>query len=378
MSVDRSVYEQQNKVLAGLIRDAERKGLQWSCYPDKVSDNPTAWAVVLLRGDEEAMIFHARDDEQYVRDRHRDALRKAGISPSHPLRRGAIRGDVDIEGALLYRAELAKWWASSDEAKSLGLKMRMQMDRAYATVFLHPSEMLRRGDPFVMAPAICQAIEAGRGTFPDCELTEAVIPAPSGYMAFGQPPSCTYANVTDEVMVFAWYVDSVVVRSTKQTVRGVVITYYDTQGIGLEFWPFGEPWRGWGRAIGLEASTERAFCEHQRYCFIASMHFMAQKLSVTSPRHITSRHVRRQLQRIEHQPTANVVELRAREHHYTEREGESRQRDWSVQWFVRGHWRNQWYPSLGTHQPKWIAPYVKGPEDKPVKTPRAQIFAVVR
>lgn len=30
---------------------------------------------------------------------------------------------------------------------------------------------------------------------------------------------------------------------------------------------------------------------------------------------------------------------------------------------VRGHWRNQWYPTLGEHRQKWIAPYVKGPED---------------
>lgn len=32
---------------------------------------------------------------------------------------------------------------------------------------------------------------------------------------------------------------------------------------------------------------------------------------------------------------------------------------------VSGHWRRQWYPSLQTHKPKWINPYVKGPEDAP-------------
>jgi hypothetical protein len=31
---------------------------------------------------------------------------------------------------------------------------------------------------------------------------------------------------------------------------------------------------------------------------------------------------------------------------------------------VRGHWRNQWYPSLNAHRQRWISPYVKGPEDE--------------
>jgi len=40
--------------------------------------------------------------------------------------------------------------------------------------------------------------------------------------------------------------------------------------------------------------------------------------------------------------------------------------DWSHQWIVNKHWRNQWYPSLGTHRYKYIDTYVKGPEDKPL------------
>ena len=30
---------------------------------------------------------------------------------------------------------------------------------------------------------------------------------------------------------------------------------------------------------------------------------------------------------------------------------------------VSGHWRQQWYPSEGRHKQKWIAPYIKGPDD---------------
>jgi hypothetical protein len=52
-------------------------------------------------------------------------------------------------------------------------------------------------------------------------------------------------------------------------------------------------------------------------------------------------------------------------------------RDWAYQWAVRGHWRHQYYRSLDTHQVIWIDPYVKGPEDKPLK-PSKTVFAVIR
>lgn len=52
--------------------------------------------------------------------------------------------------------------------------------------------------------------------------------------------------------------------------------------------------------------------------------------------------------------------------------------DWQCRWFVKGHWRQQYYPSTNSNSPIWIIPYIKGPEDKPLKQPDEQIFAVVR
>ena len=56
----------------------------------------------------------------------------------------------------------------------------------------------------------------------------------------------------------------------------------------------------------------------------------------------------------------------------------SEQDDWTCRWIVRGHWRNQWYRSTQLHHPVWIAPYVKGPENKPLKMPTKDVFAVRR
>jgi hypothetical protein len=46
--------------------------------------------------------------------------------------------------------------------------------------------------------------------------------------------------------------------------------------------------------------------------------------------------------------------------------GES-ERAFNVRWIVSGHFRAQWYPSLQGHKLRWIEPYVKGPEDAPLK-----------
>lgn len=48
---------------------------------------------------------------------------------------------------------------------------------------------------------------------------------------------------------------------------------------------------------------------------------------------------------------------------------------WKQRWLVRGHLRAQWYPSLKSHKIIWIAPYLKGPDDAPLKVP---VYRVAR
>jgi hypothetical protein len=83
------------------------------------------------------------------------------------------------------------------------------------------------------------------------------------------------------------------------------------------------------------------------------------------------RHTRRRTEgKFEHvSKGVGVILLRRREVVYkdSEHRGESRQVDWSCQWWVSGFWRNHWYRSTQTHKYIWIAPYIKGPPDKPLK-----------
>lgn len=73
-------------------------------------------------------------------------------------------------------------------------------------------------------------------------------------------------------------------------------------------------------------------------------------------------------------PDVQVITLRRARTHTEATQEQSV--DWSHRWIVGGHWRSQWLPSARRHEPRWIAPYIKGPPDKPLVTVRA--FNLVR
>jgi hypothetical protein len=75
-------------------------------------------------------------------------------------------------------------------------------------------------------------------------------------------------------------------------------------------------------------------------------------------------------------PLCQVMRLRRVHHAHDGESGEGR--EWNYQWLVRGHWRKQWFPSRSAHVPVWIAPYVKGPEDKPLKPVLPTVVSVSR
>jgi len=112
--------------------------------------------------------------------------------------------------------------------------------------------------------------------------------------------------------------------------------------------------------------------------FGACMSFLQQRILI-APQQRADRPARRRLERdgYVHEPLIRVVELRRKHVHSGHVSGQESV-EWSHQWVVSGHWRQQWYPSLNMNQPRWIMPYVKGPADRPLKPPRAKIFAVVR
>ena len=74
-----------------------------------------------------------------------------------------------------------------------------------------------------------------------------------------------------------------------------------------------------------------------------------------------------------------VIRLRKAEHARTRRAPDEEPDEplWSHRWIVEGHWRNQWYPSMQAHRPKWIPRHVKGPDHLPLIV-KDTVFSVDR
>jgi hypothetical protein len=75
------------------------------------------------------------------------------------------------------------------------------------------------------------------------------------------------------------------------------------------------------------------------------------------------------------EPVVKVVQLR-RLIHPSPTAAAGQDVEWSCQWLVGQHWHR--YHTKNGIEKRWLMPYVKGPEDKPLKMPRARVFAVVR
>lgn len=92
---------------------------------------------------------------------------------------------------------------------------------------------------------------------------------------------------------------------------------------------------------------------------------MGQTIASVSE-HVPSRAESRRLQRgdpsVSHK--VRIVELRRRS--YPDGSDGESEREYHHRWVVRGHWRNQWHPTVGAHRPIWIAPHIKGPDGAPI------------
>jgi len=90
---------------------------------------------------------------------------------------------------------------------------------------------------------------------------------------------------------------------------------------------------------------------------------LAQERSLVDPiTQPTSRPERRRTQRAD-LPPRDVRIIRLHRRLAEQRTTQSAGREYRSRWIVRGHWRRQWYPSIESHRPRWIHPYLKGPAE---------------
>lgn len=71
----------------------------------------------------------------------------------------------------------------------------------------------------------------------------------------------------------------------------------------------------------------------------------------------------------------SIIELRRPMSPPREHTDSSSDRKYRHRWWVGGHWRQQACgPNHADRRPKWIAPYIKGPEEAPLKTDRVHVW----
>lgn len=115
----------------------------------------------------------------------------------------------------------------------------------------------------------------------------------------------------------------------------------------------------------------------QLWRFLQAFFRLAQQRIAAPSERRAPRASRRRAQRIGKE-AENVLVITLRREKRTRDFGEERDVEWTRRWMVGAHWRNQWYPTLGIHRQIWIAPYVKGPEDKPLVLHAGRAYEFVR
>ena len=256
---------------------------------------------------------------------------------------------------------------------------------------------------YFMSADIAQVIEDAAVGLPDVfSLLPNDAPTPSGYLwiegGLQMPALDMLSKPTTPWVAFAWahsYESKGVVNVGDGTpskgraglaLLDFVIAKSDGRVSAIDplIWP-------WGMSLAdktVEATSHqsdvdqdeeddmRAWFDRMLRVYATAMIFMRQKILVPH-RERTSRAERRRASREGREPEdVFVIRLRATEARVRAAETQGGV-EWSRRWIVRGHWRNQWYPSLGINQPKWIGPYIKGPDGKPLLEPE-KLFAVTR
>lgn len=236
------------------------------------------------------------------------------------------------------------------------------------------------------------------------------LPSPRGFMYFERPIVTTlHPSEFDEegedwtigIRAIGWNDTNTVVDIDGTGTGGILLYIYTDFGcvryisnqevdtvypdnllvlLDCQGWAYGQKWREGTegekttvmklgeRRVGEEiiATSDIIFTRK----FITTIfRFMWQELLVTEPSVGLTRAFKRNAKRITgHDDPLCILKLRR---HSTGGSGDGEGSRLDYRTIVRGHWRNQWYPSLGasgdpdSHRLIWIDPHVRGPEDAP-------------
>ena len=322
--------------------------------------------------------------------------------------------------ALEMQDEAARFWASKNGVRFMQGWVEERERTGYPNLFADAGtrrEAELRGllgaRTYFVSEEMVALAEHAAATMPRQEMIESDLPCPSGFMVLEKPivtPDARGKQVT--IAAYRWWRAPVIYGPRPSDGGaavdvplgdGVMWVYYsdtldprdaymeDIQRIGAPRFPsrlvlLGEDCEVFGKGeVDAEYVAEKFHAKIEdvrqavmmmRRLPMALWTLMQQRLAVVTDEK-AHRVTRRQLARAGSPLAENdvrVVRLR-RLTNATPESGEAV--EWSHRWIVSGHWRQQWLPSVKAHRLQWIAPFVKGPDDKPLRVKRT-VHSLVR
>jgi hypothetical protein len=252
------------------------------------------------------------------------------------------------------------------------------------------AQTLENAEPFWWSEELAGMAEVTSRSLPSWTLTEQDAPANSGFFWFSKPVPFAGASSDPDypdlgLRAISW---QPVLFTENPDALFMQFCFWTEHGGRLAGAPL--PSSVWLWEVGSSLDTALRDAEEggtnvhvrmARFCrFTAACWALLGQSLLVAPRERVDRGAARRLKRdgSQLQPLVRVVQLRRVEHTASHGPG-GEPVEWSCRWVVRGHWRQQPYgPGQAQRRPTWIAPHVKGPDEKPLKAPQATIFAVTR
>jgi hypothetical protein len=276
--------------------------------------------------------------------------------------------------------------AQAEVARDLKANEMVELYRDMDTRF---GAMAFNSDPIYVDPDVWTLVKAAAETWHGEPLHPSDLPTQAGFLLLPEP--MTFKDVWGKsiaIRAINWHPMEYVVRSEEDgsvlgTERGILMAFYHATRDRDDYSEPGEssvsPWllvhaMPWFFSKG-EESGERYEGFDIGMRLQVCWRMMQQEIAVTDRRQPGGQFAKR-AKRLDIEKRVVVVTLR-RPKQDVEHD-EVRAVDWAKRWVVSGHWRRQWYATLQTHRLIWIAPFVKGPDDKPLVINRARAFQFVR
>jgi hypothetical protein len=240
-------------------------------------------------------------------------------------------------------------------------------------------------DPFYVSPDICDVIYTSSQGFPrDATMEDDAVIMPTGLIYLSKTFEIFDPRHNEVRNIAAIYWTKSMNRSPQDgsAHRGIEIHWFESRGgwllpVSFCYWPYGDMVGDWKATYNGEPTTD-----HLDVCrkhFLTFMSFIRQKIMTTQQERASRPTRKRAASYWEHEPSIRVVHLRKSDSRSEGGNSSTHLVERDHRWWVSRHWRLQACgPEMSDRRPVFIESHVKGPEDKPLKPPRAKVFAVVR